>query len=165
MTQYKGTHITSFDSKPPTIVDSKFHGGQLLRFADTHEIADTENADSVIMIALPVDMVIDDIQFAADNLTSGNADVGLWKKNADGTYTAVDDDCFASQISFGSGAIARASILHEAAAANIDKVNKKVWEWANLSARPAYDNLYVGLLNDTGTGAAGTVSLWVTGAI
>lgn len=160
MTQYLSNLITGHIAQPPTIVDSAVNGGNLRRVAETAEIADTGNGDSLIMVPIPVDAIIDDIEFAADDLTSGNADVGLWKRNADGTFTAVDDDCFATQISFGSGAIARGSILHEAAAANIVNVNKKAWEWANLSAKPSYDFLYVGLLNDTGTGATGTVSLW-----
>lgn len=157
MTTYKGTHITDFDSTPPDVVNARLHGGVVKIAKDAFEIADTGNADSVILFRLPIDAVVHRVYFACDDLTSGTVDIGTYKKNADGTYTAVDDDCFASAIALGSGAVALTDVTYEAGAALIADALQPLWERSNLSARPAYGDLYIALTTDTGTGATGTV--------
>ncbi len=157
MTTYKGTHITDFDSNPPDVVNARLHGGVIKRVKDAFEIADTANADSVILFRLPIDAVVDRVYFGCDDLTSGTVDIGVYKKNNDGTYTAVDDDCFASAIALGSGAVAVTDVTYEAGATLIADAMQPLWERANLSARPEYGDLYIALTTDTGTGATGTV--------
>lgn len=158
MATTKGTHITDFDSTPPDVVRGAVHGGTLKYYADAFEIADTGNGDSVILFRLPVDCVPVSLKYASDDLTSGTVDIGLYKKNADGTYSAVDDDCFASAIALGSGAVAQTEVLFEAGATNIANGILPLWDWAaGLTARPAYNDLYLAFTTDTGTGATGTV--------
>lgn len=161
MATTKGTHITSFDSTPPTTVNSRLHGGVVKICKDAFEIADTGNGDSVIVFKLPVDAVVHRVRFGCDNLTSGTVDIGVYKKENDGTYTAVDDNCFADAIALGSGAVAVTDVTYEAGATLIADALQPLWERANLSARPAYGDLYVALTTDTGTGATGTVYMEV----
>ena len=67
------------------------------------------------------------------------------------------------QLQSPTGAVVQTEVLFEAAAANIDKTNYALWQWAGLSARPAYGEMYVALTYDTGTSAAGTVRLVLRG--
>lgn len=159
MTQYLGDILTNSNAKPVTITDGRVFSGQVFRAVEVDEIANTDNADSTILLEVPVDGVPCQLFYASDDLTSGTTDIGLFYESSDGVYTAVDDNCFADAIAQGSGAVARADVLLEAAATNIANLKKTFWEWASLSARPAYEKMYIGLTNDTGTGATGTVSL------
>ncbi len=156
MTVYKGTHITKFDSTPMETVNSRLHGAVLKTCKDAFEIADTANNDDVILFKLPIDAVVHKIRFACDALTSGTIDIGLHRKNADGTYTAVDTDTFASAIAV-STAVAITDVTNEAAAANIADMLKPIWQRAGLTTRPAYGDMYLSLTTPTGTGATGTV--------
>lgn len=156
MATFKGTHITNFDSAPFNSVNARLHGGVVKICKDAFEIADTANADSVILFRLPIDAVVHTVKFACDALSAGTVDIGTYKKNNDGTYTAVDDDCFASAIAV-TNAVALTDVTYEAGAALIADALKPLWQRSNLSARPDYGDLYIALTTDTGTGATGTV--------
>lgn len=162
MTTYKGNQITSQDATPPDVVSGKLAGGEVRRWVDVFEEADNANADFRIVFKLPIDLVVSQVNFACDALSAGTVDIGLYKKNADGTYTAVDDDCFASAIAVTT-AVAKTDVTYEAAAADIADALQPLWQRANLSARPSYGDMYLGLTYDTGTGAAGTVLVEVEG--
>lgn len=156
MTEYKGTHMTNKTATPPTVVNGRLNGGIVRHTRDTWEYANNENGDYTVVLQVPVDAIPISIKYASDDLTSGTSDIGLYKSDGDGTFSAVDDDCFASAIAQGSGAVALTEVLYEAAAANIANANKTFWEWAGLSTRPAYDQMYITITNDTGTGGTGT---------
>ena len=156
MTTLKATHITNFDAKPPLTVNSRLHGGKPKHYQDAFEIGDTDNADITVVFKVGIDEVPSSLKIASDNLTSGTLEIGLYRKKTDGTYVAVDVDCFATAVALGSGAIAVTEKLFEADATNIDNGNKAMWEWAGLSARPDYAELYVALTHTVGTGADGT---------
>lgn len=156
MTEFKGTHITNKTATPPTVVNGRLAGGVLRHTRDTWEFTNNENDDYTVVLEVPVDAIPTSIKFACDDLTSGAADIGLYKADGDGTFTVVLVDCFADGIALGSGAVALGEYLYNDAATNIANANKTFWEWAGLSARPAYEHLYIGVANPTGTGAAGT---------
>lgn len=158
MATLKGTHITDFDSTPPDTVHSRVHGGTPKHYRDAFEIGDTDNDDVTIVFKVGIDEVPTSLKYACDALSSGSLDVGLYRKKSDGTYVAVDDDCFASALD-PTSATALTEILYEAAATNIANANKTMWEWAGLSTRPDYSELYVAITHDTGTGADGTFLL------
>lgn len=156
MTQYLGTHITKMDASPIDRVESRLHGGIKKHARDLFEIADTAANDYYLLFKISVDAVISSLRMACDDIgTAGTASFGFYKKNADGTYTAVDVDAIASAIDIHSGAIALTEQRYEAAA--IDTALYPAWQLAGLSARPAYGDLYVALTTETGTDATGTV--------
>lgn len=157
MTEYKGTHITNFDATPPAVVNARLHGGVVKKCVDAFEIADTGNGDYYILFRLPIDAVLDKIELACDNLTSGAIDLGFYTADGDGTYTVVSVDCLADGVSLGSGAIALTDYTYNDAATDISKAMQPIWQRAGLSARPAYGDLFIGLTTATGTGATGTV--------
>lgn len=160
MATQKSTSITNFDSQPFNVVNSRVHGGYVKGIVDTMELTDTANADVAIVAKLPVDATILSLKLAADDLgTAGTIDIGLFKKNADGTYTAVDADAFANNIDVATAAVAlteyRFSVL------GIETAMKPAYQLAGLTARPAYEDIYIGLTTDTGTTADGTVTIQV----
>lgn len=160
MPTFTGQHIADFDSNPFDVVDARLHGGVLKTMSSVDEVPDTANADNMMIFRLPVDAVVKSVRFACDALGAGTADIGVYKKNGDGTYTAVDDDCFATAIAVTS-AVALTDVTYEAAAANIADRNKPLWQKAGLSARPAYGDLYIGYTFDTGTSTVATALLEV----
>ena len=155
-----GNHITNFDATPPLTVNSRLHGGSLKGAVDVFELGDTANDDSHIVFKITVDSVLHSVKMAADDLgTAGTIDIGFFKKNADGTYTAVDVDAIASAIDVNAAATGLTEYRFEAAA--IDTADQPAWELAGLSARPDYNDIYVGISTPTGTTAAGTVALQI----
>lgn len=157
--QTKGTLIANADATPKVVIDSKLQGGVL------HHVGSTEEApilatvgDNVIFAPLPVDAILHDVIFASDDLGStGTLDIGFYKKNADGTYVAVDSDALAVAIDVKTAAVAPTS--KRFSAKNIDTANKKVWELAGLSAKPAYPHLFLAVTASEVTTAAGTINL------
>jgi len=160
MATYKATHITAFDSTPPTTVNSRLHGGVKKVFVDTFELADTANADDAIVFKIPIDAIIHSVKFACDDLgTAGTVDIGFHKKNTDGTYSAVDADAIANNIDVNAAAVSLTEYRYSVK--GIQTATQTAWELAGLSARPAYGELYISLTTDTGTTAAGTVTMYV----
>lgn len=155
MAEFQSVNITKINTTPITVVDGRLMGGTPKHTQDTWEFTDNANDDYTVVLKVPVDGIPFSVKFACDALTSGTASVGLYSDDGDGTYTAVDIDAFASIISVSS-AVALTEVIYEAAATNIVNANKTFWEWAGLSARPAYEHLYIAVTNETGTGAAGT---------
>jgi len=159
MAQFLGATLTNRGLSPATINSGQTYAGAVYRAAEVIEIADTANADTTILLEVPTDGFPFQLFYASDDLTSGTSNIGLFYESSPSVFTAVDDDCFATLIAQGSGAVARADVILEAAATNISKLKKTFWEWGGLSARPAYEKMYIGIANATGTGATGTVSL------
>jgi hypothetical protein len=156
MPTFLGIHATDFDSNPFDVVDARLHGGLIHTISSVDEVPDTANADVLIIARVPVDAVIKSVRSANDALGAGTMDLGLYRKNSDGTYTAVDDDCFASAIAVTS-ANALTDVTYEAAAANIALRNQSAWQRAGLASRPAYGDLYIAATFDAGTSTVATL--------
>lgn len=155
MAVFYGNLLTNQVATPATINQSKYSGAVLRQCHDTWEFTDNANGDYTVVFKVPVDGVPTSLIFGCDALTSGTASLGLYKLNTDGTFSEVDLDCFATAIAVSS-AVVPAEQLFEAAATNIANVRKTFWEWGSLTSRPAYNDIYVVVTNETGTGAAGT---------
>ena len=160
MATTKGNHITAFDANPPTTVNSRLHGGYLKQLVDQFELADTADDDIHHVFKVPVEAIITSVKMAADDLgTAGDIDIGFYTKNADGTYTAVDQDAIASAVDVNAAATVMTEYRFEAAA--IETADQPAWELAGLSERPAYGDLYISLTTVEGTTAIGTVAMIV----
>jgi hypothetical protein len=159
MAQTLGTLATNFTAVPQTVNAGGIIGGKRLCLLETTEVPDTANADTLILGPLPVDCRLIGLRAAIDDLgTAGTVDIGFFKRDKGAaTFTVVDADAIANNIDVNAAAVAlteyRFSIW------DINSVNKKLWELANLSARPDYNELFIGITTDTGTTAAGTFSL------
>ena len=160
MTTTYGTHITKFDATPPETVNSRQHGGVIKGCVDSFELADTANDDAHIVFKLPIDAILYSVKMAADDLgTAGTIDIGFFKKDNDGTYSAVDVDAIASAIDVNAAATGLTEYRFEAA--DINTALENCWELAGLSARPAYEDIYLGISTPAGTTAVGTVTMQI----
>lgn len=159
MATQKGTLITNIDATPITVVDGRKMGGILRYYGDSFELTDTANGDNAIVLKVPVDALLVDLFFASDDLgTAGTVDIGFFRKETGGTYTAIDADAIANNIDVNSGAVSRTSYRYSVK--GIETQGQALWELAGLSSRPTtYDDIYIGLTTDTGTTADGTVVL------
>jgi hypothetical protein len=161
MAQYLYGAVAARDAIPPTVIDPKSGPSGTQTFVGTFELDDTGNGDSGIFLPISVEAVLPSIKLAFDDLgTAGTVDIGLFKKEVDGTYTAVDADCFANNIDVNSAAVGFTE--YRFSIKGIETVAQKAWALAGLSSRPAYAELFFGVTTDTGTTAAGTVSYIIT---
>lgn len=160
MAQTLGTYVTNMDAKPFERVTSRLHGGNVKGIVLTDEVPDTANGDTMILAKLPVDATLASLRGAFDDLgTAGTVDIGLFYKAADGTYTVIDADCIANNIDVSTAAVALTEYRFQVK--GIETIKQPLWELAGLTARPAYSDVYLGLTTDTGTTAAGTVSMFI----
>lgn len=160
MATTKGNHITAFDNTPPDSVNSRLHGGVLKGCVDQFELGDTADGDINHVFKIPVETILHSVKFASDDLgTAGTVSIGFYRKNADGTYVAVDIDAIASLIDVSTAAVPLTEMRFEAA--DINTADQPAWELAGLSERPAYGDLYISLTTPTGTTSAGTVAMQI----
>lgn len=155
MATEKSTLLTNQETNPVVISNTR---GVLKSAADTVEVADGANDDIALTgIRIPVEAKVRSVRIAADDLGTGTTmHVGLYKDNLDGTYTAVDADCFATSIDVATAAVGVTEIRFEVK--DISTINAVAWSIAGLSARPAYGELVLGVSFPVGTTAAGTVT-------
>lgn len=157
MTNTLSANLTNYAATPPLVINGRLDGGLSKRNFDTVEVPALSINDTVMLARVPVDAVIGSIQLATDDLgTTGILDYGFYKRNSDATFTAVSAAAIATGLDVNAAAVAfterRFTVL------DINTVQKQAWELAGLSARPAYDYLYIGLVATTATTAGGTVS-------
>lgn len=160
MVEFIGGHVANMDATPFTRTLSKLNGGNPKSTILTYELPDTANADYAIVAAVPVDAVLKSIKFASDDLgTAGTVDIGFYKRNANGSYTAVSAAAIANNIDVNSAAVALTE--YRFSVKGIETAQQTMWELAGLSARPSYGDLYIGLTTDTGTTTSGTVTMHI----
>lgn len=125
-----------------------FTGKQLVTipaqlFVDISEVADD---DVWILGAVDINARVHRILVgkAFDLAAAANNDIGFYKKNADGTYTAIDGDILVDGADWtsGSGLIAGYDLL--TANTSLDRT-KSVGELLSLNADSGYSQLYVGI--------------------
>lgn len=133
-------------------------GRPLYTSVATIEVAAADDDGSTYrLLRLPSTAVLVSLEIASDALgTSAAYDVGVYEISANGG-AVVDADEFASAVALSS-AVAWTQILEEAAAADIDKIGKPLWERLGYTADTgrAYDIVATG--NTAGT-TAGTIAI------
>ena len=160
MTTTLGTHITDFDATPPNTVNSRLNGGLIKGSVDQFELGIITTADEHIVFRIPIDATLHSVKMATDDLgTTGDLNIGFYKKNGDGTYTVVDADAIASAVDVNTTATTLTEYRFEAAA--IETADQPAWELAGLAARPAYGDIFIALNPSENTTAAGTVAMQI----
>jgi hypothetical protein len=126
-------------------------------------------ADNTVItfVELPVDARLSSILLSSDDLgTTGTLNVGLYPGRDSTTATAsladtsaVDEDCIATAIDINTAALAGVEIRFEV----LDHANrnKKLWEIAGLTTRPAYGTFILAGTLAAATTAGGDISMLV----
>ncbi|HVP57329.1 MAG TPA: hypothetical protein VMU02_04485 [bacterium] len=158
----KSTEITNFLSTPKKLADAYYSGAVLREKVATVEKASGDGDGSIFgFFLLPSDARLSSLQIANDALSGcTSVTIGLHTMDDAGNLTAVSAALFASALDIHS-AQAFTNITYQATATNIDKVEKRLWELAGLSADPI-KNYLVTLTATTAGSAAGTISMKAT---
>lgn len=162
MATFKTADYTNFTASPVTLPPVGRWGGKVRTMTGTHEVT-TAYTTSDILLLFRVPWDVRPLQFwiGWDDINDSTLpfDVGLYY--ADGVPTVYDADEFASALAGGTATVMTNQIF-EAAATDIDRQGKKLWEWAGETSRPtAYNSMVdVGITFGTNGGntAAGTIS-------
>jgi hypothetical protein len=171
----KSDNITNIEASPIVILDKKI--GIVKRLIDEVELAVTnidDIGDIILFGPLPSNAVVSSIKLFNDDLDTNStptlaADVGVYysgignivagQPKASGVV--VDADCIGTAITTLQAANVSGTELRFEAA-NIDTIDKELWEVAGLTADCGGD-LYIGLTLTAAaaTGAAGGVKMVV----
>tara|TARA_R110001583_G_scaffold116290_2_gene266933 strand:+ start:353 stop:862 length:510 start_codon:yes stop_codon:yes gene_type:complete len=123
---------------------------------------DLSATDTVMLAPIPSNAGIVSIVLYNDDIDSGTTitcDVGVYSESG-GTFTAQDDDAYASAITTFRGAVAGAGTDVTFEARAIEKHGQAVWEDAGLSADPG-GYLFIGLLFDAAGDTGGDLSFTI----
>lgn len=162
----KSTAITNRDATPRTINNPASVQGTLQGFFATAEAANGDSiASKYIMGQIPSNAYGELVKLYCDAITSGAADIGLYRTTVDGG-AVVDVDFYASAQSIASAITTGTEVQHEADATDagagfgLADLEKPLWQRLGLSADPGvmYD---VVVTLTAATTAAGTVALRV----
>jgi len=160
----KSTQITNRDAVPRTINNPAAVSGAVQQFAATAEAANGDSiASKYIMGQIPSNAVGEIIKLYCDAITSGAADIGIYRTTADGG-AVVDVDFYASAQSIASAITTGTEVQHEADATDagagfgLADLEKPLWQRLGLTADPnvTYD---VVVTLTAATTAAGTIGL------
>ncbi|MFN3856542.1 MAG: hypothetical protein ACK4RV_02250 [Caulobacter sp.] len=156
----KSTVVTGADSTPRVLSNPHLARGTLIETVGVCEVAAADDNASVYrFVRVRSSDRISEIMLANDAITGGtDYDVGIYETAAYGG-AVVSKDVFADGLDVSS-AVAFRDVLYHDAAANIDKAEKRVWEWLGLSADPQKDYDIAATGNTVGSGA-GTLALRV----
>lgn len=149
--------ITALNAKQRAAVTD--HGGRVRSISATVELANGDSIGSTYRLArVPSHARVKSIWLQCDAITSGAADIGLYRTAADGG-AVVDADAYASAQSLAS-AIKTSPIDVAWEARDIAAALNRVWQDAGLTAdsKTEYD-ITATLTADTA--AAGTLTLHV----
>jgi hypothetical protein len=154
--------ITNRDASP-VVFNNSAAGGILREAVGTLEVTTSSDAGSTYrFVSVPSNARISQIAIFSDDL--GNtitADFGVYRTTADGG-AVVDADAFASAVDLNAAALNGTDITYEAATstAQIDDIEKMLWQQLNLSADPCV--MYDVVMTTVGAATSGgTVSLRV----
>lgn len=153
----KSTIVTNHDASPVDLTAAYLFHGRVRSQRGFVEVAAADDDTSVYrLFRVWSGWLIDDILIANDAITAGTVfDLGVYDVSANGG-AAVDADFFATNVDLSSASAFR-SLLLEATATDLDKVEKRLWELLGLSSDPQkfYD---IALTGDTVGTAAGTIA-------
>lgn len=138
----KSTAITNSDATPPVLNSANIHKGNLRESQGIASLTNGDNIGSTYRVArLRSSDRVSSIKFWAPDIgTTAAADLGLWDTAQNGG-AVVDQDFFASAVSFATGPYVGVDVTFEAGAAGGDQANaeKRIWEALGLSADPYKD--------------------------
>lgn len=158
----KSLAITNRDATPHVLNSSYLEGGLVRECVGSVEAGAGDTSSKYIMASVPSNARISQILLFSDDVgASGAVDCGIYQTTANGG-AVVDQDVFASAVDVNTAALNGSDITYEAATstAQIDDIEKRLWEQLGLSADPClmYD---IVLTPSTALATGGTLSLRV----
>ena len=155
MTQTLGPYITNEQTATFAVNNAGLVNAKpVLVTMGTIEAPVTAADDTIILCALPTDSKLIEVSLAFDDLEAqevapdSTMHLGLFRQSAPGVFTVVDADILAASIDVFTAAVALTN--YRFSAQNINTAQMPTWDLA-LSARPAYNQMYLGLTTAVST--------------
>lgn len=150
----KSTFVTNCDATPVRPTTARISHARLREQAAAVEVKSTDDANSVYrLFRVHSSWRISDLLLANDQISSLNdVNVGVWDIEANGG-AVVNENLFADAIDMSS-AKGFTDYTYETTAADIDKVEKALWERLGLSEDPNrfYDICCIAIADPAGDG-------------
>ena len=136
----KSTQATNLTATPVVREPSHRDGGMLRESCSNVVVATDESASNdLIFCRVPSNARISQVLASyADATTGGAIDIGVWSYSA-GTFTAVDDDLFASAMVLTDGPQYNKDVTNESTEYTAAEQEKALWDVLGLSADPCID--------------------------
>lgn len=137
----KAAAVTNRDAAPPVLTPAHLVRGPVYEAVGAVEKAASDSNSSVYRIArFRSSDRVSQLTLFNDAITAGTSyDLGLYRTAFEGG-AVVDADLFASALDLSSASQGSGTeALTEATGANIDKIEKRLWELLGLSADPQVD--------------------------
>ena len=155
--------LTARDANTYTYRDTELTAGALKEVVGVvSPAADQSASDFLMFVAVPSNAIISQVMIsAADASTGGAIDVGIFEKNTDGTYSAVDDDLFASALDLAGGPYNNLDITHESGEYTYAETEKPLWEVLGLTTDPKKDYIVASDITTVFNGGPTSIKLQV----
>lgn len=131
----KGVQATNRDATPPIISDGRVSRSSIKESSDYVTVTSGDSiASKYILGNVPSSARVSDVLLSCAAITSGAADVGVYRNTADGG-AVVSAGFFGTAVSIAS-VLTNSSILNESTTNTVDKQNQPLWQALGLSADP-----------------------------
>lgn len=131
----KSGPITNRDAVPQVINDGRLEKGALrVAIGSVTAGADDSIGSKYIICSVPATAMVREVLLTCPALTSGAADIGVYRTTADGG-AVVDVDLFASAQSVAT-ALNRSDVTNKSTNYGIANRQKPLWEAAGLTSNP-----------------------------
>lgn len=163
MANTNSPNMTLLEASPRGIADRRVSGSAKVIEKGTVEF--TPNANDTLTVArVPVDATLDSLRFAFDdNGGTITIDCGFYQAPVTGASApgaVVDQNALITLLDTSTTALAMTEQRFETQ--EINTISQRMWDLANLSARPSYEFFDIVLTVVTGTSpSAGTVSWYI----
>lgn len=157
MANFQSPEITELEATPASIASAEDSSGRVVQSKGTIENTPA-TGDTIQLARVPVDATLVSLRFANDDFgTDAPANIGFYRVGAPGTVIDLDSLC--TLLVFET-ATAMTEYRFETQA--IETISEKMWELANLAAKPTYPQADIVLTWGTiDTGQAGTLSWYI----
>lgn len=158
MANFNSPEITHLEASPREIQDRRETGSHKVISKGTFEFTPTA-ADTLMLARVPSDATLDSLRLAFDdNGGTITIDCGFFQVGSPGAV--IDQNALITLLDTSTAALPMTEQRFETQ--EINTIAERMWELANLAARPLFEQMDIGLTVVTGTTpAAGTVSWYI----
>lgn len=163
MANTNSPNIAQLEASPREIADRRISGSHTVTEKGTVEFTPNAN-DTLVVARVPADATLDELRFAFDdNGATITIDCGFYLVPVSGAAapgTVVDQNALITLLDTSTAALAMTEFRFETQ--EINTIIERMWELANLAARPSYEQFDIVLTVVTGTTpVVGTVSWYI----
>lgn len=163
MANTNSPNIAQLEASPREIADRRISGSAKVIEKGTVEFTPNAN-DTLVLARVPADATLDSLRLAFDdNGGTITIDCGFYLvpvAGASAPGAVVDQNALITLLDTSTAALAMTEFRFETQ--EINTIIERMWELANLAARPSYEQFDIALTVVTGTTpTAGTVSWYI----